>query len=69
MGKNVNIMKYLQSIHFSQLTLNEKVEIKAKGRDTPVLAILQKGTSRSKDYTRQFNTNIYRRCEWLCGCD
>ena len=69
MERNVNTVKYLQSINFSQLTLNEKVEIKAKGRHTSVLAILQKSTSRSKDYTRQFNTNIYQKCEWLCRCD
>ena len=69
MERNVNTVKYLQSINFSQLTLNEKVEIKAKGRHTPVLAILQKSTSKIKDYTRQFNTNIYKKCEWLCGCN
>ena len=69
MERNVNTGKYLRSNNFSQLTLNEKVEIKAKGRHTPVLTILQKSTSRSKDYTRQFNTNIYQKCEWFCGCD
>ena len=69
MERNVNTVKYLQSVNFSHLTLNEKLEIKAKGRHTPVLAILQKSTSKSKDYTRRFNTNTYKKCEWLCGCD
>ena len=35
MERNMNTVRYLQSINFSQLTLNEKVEIKAKGRHTP----------------------------------
>lgn len=65
----MNSVKYLQSINFSQLTLNEKIEIKARGRHTPVLSIHQSSTSRSKEYTRQFNISVYQKCEWLCGCD
>ena len=44
----MNTVKYLQSINFSHLTLNEKLEIKAKGRHTPVLAILQKVLVRAR---------------------
>lgn len=64
-----NRVKYLQNINFSQLTLNEKTEIKARGRPTPVLSIQQNSTSRNKEYTRQFNISVYQKCEWLCGCD
>ncbi|XP_069936675.1 zinc finger MYM-type protein 1-like [Cherax quadricarinatus] len=64
-----NSVKYLQSINFSQLILSEKVKIKEKGRHTPVLSILQKSTSRSKEYTRQFCVSVYQKSEWLCGCD
>ena len=65
----VNLVKYLQSIKFSQLSLSEKVEIKEKGRHTPALCIIQKSTSRNKEYMRQFSVSVYEKSEWLCGCD
>ena len=60
---------YLQKITFSRLTLNEKKEIKAIGRPTPDLSIEQRSKSRDKEYTRQFNNNVYEKCDWLCGCE
>jgi len=65
----MNSVKYLQNINFSQLTLSEKVEIKSRGRPTPVLFIQQKSTSRKKEYKRHFTTKVYENYEWLCGCD
>ncbi|XP_042242452.1 zinc finger MYM-type protein 1-like [Homarus americanus] len=62
-------VKYLQSINFTRLTLNEKIEFKRRGRPTPNLNIQQSGTSRSKVYSRQFNVYVYEKCDWLCGCD
>ena len=54
---------HLQKITFSRLTLNEKKETKAIGRPTPDLLIEQSSKSRNKEYTRQFNRNIYDKCE------
>ena len=35
----------------------------------PNLQILQSAKSRDKQYTRQFNANVYQRCEWICRCE
>ena len=66
--RNITV-DYLQKITFSRLTLNEKKEIKAIGRPTPDLSIEQRSKSRDKEYTRQFNNNVYEKCDWLCGCE
>ena len=58
-------VKRLQDIKFSTLTLQEKLSIKQAG----TLKITQTAKSRGKTYTRQFNANIYQRCEWICGCE
>ena len=61
--------KRLEDIKFSTLTLQEKLSIKHAGRPIPNLKITQTAKSRGKTYTRQFNANIYQRCEWICGCE
>ena len=65
----INSVQYLQSIHFSTLTFQEKCEIKHRGRPTPMLDIKQSSTSRQKEYTRSFNSEVYKKFEWLSGCD
>ena len=64
-----NSVKHLQNINFSQLTLSEKTEIKARGRATPVISLEQKSASRGKPYTRHFDIGLYQKFEWLCGCN
>lgn len=59
----------LQSINFSSLTLNEKNDIKKKGRPIPKLKISQTSCSKSKKYERKFNSDVYEKYKWLCGCD
>ncbi|XP_043921895.1 uncharacterized protein LOC122797152 isoform X2 [Protopterus annectens] len=62
-------VKYLQSIKFDKLTLDEKLQIKKKGRPTPELKLSREGKSRDKTYTRTFNANVYKRHKWICGCE
>lgn len=62
-------VKYLQGINFSLLTLSEKIDIKIKGRPTPVLSLEENAKSRSYEYTRRFNKGVYEKHDWLCGCD
>jgi hypothetical protein len=64
-----NTVDYLKSITFSLLTLNEKCEVKKRGRPTPNLIIKQEGISHNKKYIRSFNTEWYNKISWLCGCD
>ena len=47
----------LQQLHFSQLSLDEKVAIKARGRPMPDIQIAQQGVSNNKKYIRRFNMN------------
>ena len=65
----INSVQYLQSIQFSTLTIQEKCEIKCRGRHTPVLYIKLCSTSRQKEYTRRFNCDVYEKFLWLTGCD
>ena len=65
-----NSVQYLQSVHFHQLTLQEKVEIKNKGRPVPLLSLQQeKSSSRGRSFTRKFNQSLYDKTPWLCGCN
>lgn len=59
----------LQKLKFLQLSLNEKIEVKNKGRPLPDIKISQEAKSRNKPYQRQFNTSYYEQYDWLCGCD
>ena len=55
-----NSVQYLQSVHFRQLTLQEKVEIKNKGRSVPLLSLQQeKSSSQGRSFTRKFNQSLY----------
>ena len=53
-----------------QLTLAEKLQIKAKGRHCPDLVVksINVGTSNGKHYTRKFNSEIYEKYQRLTGC-
>ncbi|GAB1607525.1 Hypothetical predicted protein [Argonauta hians] len=64
-----NKVKYLQTIDFSKLKLNEQLEIKALGRPMPNLNMQKSGTSRTIEYKRQFHSNIYEKYLWVCGCE
>ena len=44
------------------LSLQEKIEIKNRGRPTPVLAIEQHAILRGKSYIRKFSVDIYKTC-------
>src|SRR6201990_1711383 len=70
----MNSVKYIQDIKFSQLTINEKINIKGKGRPTPILSIEQSSSkqnnnNKKKTFTRHFHSSVYEKCNWICGCD
>ena len=58
-------MKYLQSINFSQITLNLKNRNKRK-RKVRYKQIRQEQRIHT---TRQFNISVYLKWGWLCGCE
>ena len=61
-----NIINNLVSLDF-----NKKIEIKRLGRPTPVLKLNQTCTKKKEGrfFTRHFNTDIYVRNKWICGCN
>ena len=61
-------VSYLKGIKFLQLTLDEKLQIKAKGRHCPNLTIEKSSVSKGKQYNRKFKPDIYEKHNWLTGC-
>ena len=64
-----NSVEYLNSISFRQLSLQEKIVIKNKGRPLPQLSLQQLLlSSQNKTFVHKFNPNLYDKAPWLCGC-
>lgn len=61
-------VEYLLNNSFSTLSPEKKLEIKNEGRPTPNLSISQITKSKSREFKRSFNCDIYKKHEWLCGC-
>ena len=69
MSKPITVSEILQ-LNFSQLSFQEKLQVKQRGRDTPALdnlSIIAK--SHGKMYTRKFSKEWYKKKDWLCGCE
>src|SRR5215469_3784436 len=65
----MNTVKNLLLKNFSLYSIEEKREIKNLGRPTPSLNIEQVITSKNRSFKRTFNSSIYDKHNWLCGCD
>jgi len=61
-------VEHLLNIHFSSLPLEKKIEIKKEGRPMPNLNIIQIKKTKSREFKRSFNKDIYSKHDWLCGC-
>uniref|UniRef100_V5GS97 Zinc finger protein n=1 Tax=Anoplophora glabripennis TaxID=217634 RepID=V5GS97_ANOGL len=61
----------IKKLVISNLSLEEKVELKNNGRPTPVLNLVQvqKECKSRPAFIRKFDKNIYDKTLWLCGCD
>jgi hypothetical protein len=58
----------LQNLDMSAVTLEQRIEIKSKGRPTPFLKMEENASSKGYNYLRKFNPNLYEKHNWLCGC-
>lgn len=54
---------------FSSLNLEEKNEVKRLGRPTPNLKITQAVKTKTRSFNRNFNSDVYDKYDWMCGCD
>lgn len=54
---------------FMYYTYEEKIKLKQNGRPLPDISIEKEGSSRGKQYKRQFNREVYSRNDWICGCN
>ncbi|KAJ8932107.1 hypothetical protein NQ318_012081 [Aromia moschata] len=45
-----------------------RTEIKRSGRTIPDLIISTPDVGKSRNYSRNFNSSVYDRFKWLCGC-
>ncbi|XP_026818984.1 uncharacterized protein LOC113557616 [Rhopalosiphum maidis] len=60
-------VEHLLNIHFSSLPLEKKIEIKKEGRPMPNLNIIQIKKTKSREFKRSFNKDIYSKHDWLCS--
>ncbi|XP_050435438.1 zinc finger MYM-type protein 1-like [Adelges cooleyi] len=66
----MNSVQEILKLKFSSLTLEQKVEIKNLGRPLPNLSNLLNISKKGKtSYNRHFNTELYQKHKWLCGCE
>lgn len=65
----LNSVSCLLNNKFSRLSFAEKCNVKARGRPTPQLNIIQTSSSRNNTFERKFKADIYSKCDWLCGCE
>ncbi|KAJ8946021.1 hypothetical protein NQ318_023269 [Aromia moschata] len=50
------------------ITYEIRVEIKRLGRPIPDLIISKTNVGKSRNYSRNFNSSVYDRFKWFCGC-
>lgn len=65
----MNTVLELKNLNFSQLTLQEKLTIKEKGRPVPNLNLVQTTMCKGKARNRIFNKDVYSKYGWACGCE
>lgn len=65
----MNSVQNLIETPFGKRTFADKIEIKRLGRPIPNLKLKQSITSKNRTFNRLFNTDIYSKHLWLCGCD
>jgi hypothetical protein len=51
------------------LRFEDRVNIKPLGPPRPKLQIQKQYSVKGKIVSRNFNSNMYKHAEWLCGCD
>jgi hypothetical protein len=51
------------------LRFEDRVNIKPLGPPRPKLQIQKQYSVKGKTVSRNFNSNMYKHAEWLCGCD
>lgn len=64
----INSVESLLAVPFSNRAMEEKLEIKRLGRPMPDLNLVQTIKSKNRSFKRNFNRDIYKNYDWLCGC-
>lgn len=65
----MNTVQELKSTNFFRLTIEQKLNIKNYGRPLPLIKLVQNSKCRGKEVNRKFNSDVYDKFEWVCGCD
>ncbi|KAJ8947856.1 hypothetical protein NQ318_010002 [Aromia moschata] len=62
----------MNSVNFlltnKDITYEIRTEIKRLGRPIPDLMVSKTDIGKSRNYSRNFNSSVYDRFKWLCGC-
>ena len=64
----MNCVRDLKAVNFFNLTIEEKLKIKKRGRPVPDIKLIQTTNCKGKEVKRKFNSNVYSTYEWMCGC-
>ncbi|KAJ8936729.1 hypothetical protein NQ318_007089 [Aromia moschata] len=57
-----------RDVKMSDIIYEIRTEIKRLGRPIPDLIISKTDVGKSRNYSRNFNSSVYDRFKWLCGC-
>ncbi|KAL1139372.1 hypothetical protein AAG570_006356 [Ranatra chinensis] len=68
-GSAMNSVQSLMSRSFHNASYEDKLRIKLLGRPTPDLSLEQVAKAKDRQFTRRFNPKVYKKKEWLCGCE
>ncbi|KAL4107434.1 hypothetical protein QTP88_017776 [Uroleucon formosanum] len=60
----------LIKLKFTSLSFEKKIKIKSLGRPLPTsFNLTQESKKGNKNYQRRFNTELFQKYKWLCGCE
>ncbi|XP_008188288.1 zinc finger MYM-type protein 1-like [Acyrthosiphon pisum] len=66
----MNSIQELIKLKFTSLSFEKKIEIKSLGRPLPTsFNLTQESKKGNKNYQRRFNTELFQKYKWLCGCE
>lgn len=65
----MNKVSFLLKNKFTQFSLEDQLKIKALGRETPELNITKSFSHEKSARSRKFNSSLYAKNNWLCGCE
>lgn len=68
MACQINKISHLLTCNFKTLALEEKIKIKNDGPPRPALTLTQLEKTKTRQFTRHFSSDTYKKYAWMAGC-